>query len=428
MRIAFFVAEFPVLSETFVIRQVAGMLAAGHDVTVIAGQWGERRIPHAVYRDAGMEAIVRAIRRDDGSLPARLLKILSFACRAPFRSRTRRALAVALGAALGGSPASLLDIASLDGSAEVGEFDAIFAHFGPAGVRAMHLQRAGLLHGPLATIFHGFDVSDERTLARFRDAYRALYRHCARLLPISRLWRRRLLDWGAPAERVEVLRMGVDVDRLATVEPRRPLGRPLRLLSVARFTEKKGLRYAIEGALAANRPLRYEIIGDGPLAPELRALASGAGTGKEIAFLGRKSQQEVFAALEQADLFLLPSVTAAGGDMEGVPVALMEAMAKGILVLATRHSGIPELVDDGDTGFLVPERDAAAIAGVIDALPEDPAALARLRCRARGKVEAEFDNARLDAQLERLAGEMAGRPDGMRRQGGAATLACAERA
>ncbi|MCB1955280.1 MAG: glycosyltransferase [Rhodocyclaceae bacterium] len=407
MKIAFFVAEFPVLSETFVIRQVAGMVRAGHQVTVIAGQWGDRGLTHASYRENGLEQCVRPVRTDDGGAGARAACIASFLLRAPFSRQGRRALLMALRGLVGGSPATLLDLASLAGQGSLGRFDAIVAHFGPAGVRAMWLQKAGYLQGPLATVFHGFDVSDARTLRRLGGAYRCLFAHGARFLPISRLWRERLVSWGAPAARTLVLRMGVDADQLTMGDPARLAGRPLRALSVARFTEKKGLRYAIEGVCGASREVHYQIIGDGPLVGELKQLAAQAPPGTHIEFLGRRSQQEVFEALERADLFLLPSVTAAGGDMEGVPVALMEAMAKGIIVLATRHSGIPELVTEGVSGYLAEERSAGEIARAIDALPAEAEALSRLRLAARATIEAEFDNRLLDRQLERILAEMA---------------------
>lgn len=405
MKLAFFVAEFPVLSETFVIRQVAGMVRAGHEVTVIAGQWGDRELTHGLYNQCGLQDRVVTIR--EGGRWRQLLAIGRMLANALRSRAAMRDLGVAIRATLGGSPGSLVDIASMGGREPFGRFDAIVAHFGPAGVRAMHLQRCGLLQGPLATVFHGFDVSDRRTIRRYRKLYRELIDHCAQLLPISHLWQRRLVEWGASPDRTRVLRMGVDVDQLAMLDPARPVGRPLRVLSVARFTEKKGLRYAIEGVLACRSPVHYEIIGAGPEAQRLEALAAKAGSDKRIRFLGRKRQAEVFDALSAADVFLLPSVTAAGGDMEGVPVALMEAMAKGVLVLATRHSGIPELIDDGRNGFLVDERDATAIARVLDALPEAPHE--SLRRRARQRIEGEFDNRALDRQLTDLVQDMAGR-------------------
>ena len=119
----------------------------------------------------------------------------------------------------------------------------------------------------------------------------------------------------------------------------------------------------------------------------------------KVKFLGRQPQQQVFAELDRSDLFILPSVVAASGDMEGIPVALMEAMAKGVLVLATRHSGIPELIEHGVTGLLVPERNATAIAGVLERLVAGEWDLLAMRANARLKIEHEFNNSHLDLQL-----------------------------
>ena len=406
LKIAFFVAEFPVLSETFVIRQVAGMVRAGHDVAVVAGQWGERDLDHALYRATGLRGRVQVLRQGGRGRLARLLMLARFAVGSLGSAAGRRRLGLALRAARSGSAASLLDIAAQAGVGPVGRFDAIIAHFGPAGVRAMHLQQAGLLEGPIATVFHGFDISDHATIARHRANYRALFRETALMLPISELWRERLIAWGAPPDRVQVLRMGVDLDRLEMLAADRPLSRPLRVLSVARFTEKKGLRYAIKGVCSAGVPVRYDVIGSGPLAAELEALAKRGDGAAEVRFLGRQPHQQVFAALEKADVFLLPSVTASGGDMEGIPVALMEAMAKGVLVIATRHSGIPELIDDGDCGLLVAERDAAGISEALRKVQGGGFPVAGMRLRARAKVSAQFDNAALDEQLARVCREL----------------------
>ncbi len=406
LNVAFFVGEFPILSETFVIRQVAGLVQAGHNVTVLAGEWGDRDCAHETYRAHRLERVVKPLREGLDSRGGKLRRVAGFAARSLLTGKGRRRLGVALRAARNGSAASLLDIAAVASrpraQQHLGCYDAVIAHFGQAGVRAMHLQQAELLEGPLAVVFHGFDMSDRATLARHHGNYRELFGHAALLLPISHLWRQRLVDWGADPRKVEVLRMGVDLERLAMLSPARPLGSPLRVLSVARFTEKKGLRYAIEGVMAAQGPIRYEIIGSGPMADELKALAARAPADKEIVFLGQQSQQGVFQSLEQADVFLLPSVTASGGDMEGIPVSLMEAMAKGVLVLATEHSGIPELVAANTAGFLVPERDSIAISQRLNTLRQRAGDLAEIRRAARKAVESEFDNQQLDHRLQHL--------------------------
>lgn len=426
MNLAFFVAEFPVLSETFVLRQVAAMVAAGHRVTVIAGQWGERELEHALYREHALARVVCPVRPDEAGWLTRLGLISGLFAAALADSRIRRVALLGLRAALKGSPASLLDIASRYRRGTLGRFDAIVAHFGPAGVRAMHLQQAGLLEGPLTTVFHGFDVSDRATLRKQRINYRELFAHCARLLPISQLWRSRLIEWGADPARVEVLRMGVDLGSLTMLDPARPLGRPLRVLSVARFTEKKGLCYAIEGVIAATGAIHFQIVGSGPEEARLRSLAGSPPAGKTVEFLGRRSQQEVFAALERADVFLLPSVTAAGGDMEGIPVALMEAMAKGVLVIATRHSGIPELVEDGCSGVLVAERSSAGIAAALDRIGTGAVDVESMRRHARERIETEYSNAVLDAQLTRTVASLGAASGREVRTVAGSSIECAE--
>lgn len=402
MRIAFYVSQFPALSQTFVIRQVAGMIRAGHDVTVLTEAAGDPACAHETYVRFNMAAIVRPIRPPGEPVPARIARVGRFLLRSLAVPARWKRLRVAVGAVFHGSPGTIVHLACADSLGHLGNYDAVIAHFGTAGVRAMHLQQAGLLGGPLAVVFHGYDMSMRMLVRQYRRGYRALFGHAAALLPISQQWRSRLIGWGAPAGCIEVLRMGVDLDRLPELDAERPLRRPLRVLTVARLVEKKGLRYAIEGVIAADVPIRYEIIGTGPLLDRLRVLARGDRPDKQILFRGQQSEQEVFAALAEADVFLLPSVTAASGDTEGIPVSIMEAMALGVLVVATVHGGIPELLEDQHSGWLVPERDPAAIARVLARCGAQPTGWADMRRAARAAVAAGFSNASLDQQLQSI--------------------------
>lgn len=399
MRIAFFVADYPNASETFVARQIAGMRALGHEAVVITGHHHDKQTDPL---DAQIP--IYAIRRK-GSPIAALLRLLGHGLTS---AGARRRLAAIIRAALDRRTASVADLATTP--AKLGAFDAIVAHFGPAGVRALALRQAGVLSGPLAVVFHGMDMSDNRTLQRHLRHYRRLFREAELLLPISELWRRRLFEWGAPAERIIVLRMGVDVDRFAPPDDGRPLRRPLRALSVGRLVEKKGLRYAIEGAERTAAMVELDIIGYGPLEEELAQLANAGSNTTRL--LGKCAHAEVFRRLANADVFLLPSVVAADGDMEGIPVALMEAMALGVVVIASRHSGIPELIEDGVDGLLVDEHSGAQIAAALDRLAAGKVDIAGLRRRARAKVARDFNNAILDRELEALLAGMSPGPVG----------------
>jgi colanic acid/amylovoran biosynthesis glycosyltransferase len=391
MRIAFAVADYPSVSETFIVRQIEGMRRQGHAVTIIAGH-------HHRHLDDPLRGSVPicALRTGTGGATQRLRSLA--------RLLHPRRAAVILHALRHRCPATLADVTS---GPDCGEFDAIVAHFGPMGVRAMLMREAGIIKGPLAVVFHGRDMSDYNLLNRYLPLYRLLFRSAELLLPISRLWRDRLIEWGARPERAIVLRMGVDLGPEPVVPDDRPLSSPLRILSVARLVEKKGLSYAIDGVNAAETEIDFQIIGDGPLRENLGAIA--ARPGARVTLLGRRTHAEVFAALNASDVFLLPSITAADGDMEGIPVALIEAMATGVIVLATRHSGIPELISNGHSGLLVDERDSAAIAAAIDDLASGRIDRVAMRRSARATVAEHFNSATLDAELDRLLRGLADR-------------------
>jgi colanic acid/amylovoran biosynthesis glycosyltransferase len=368
---------FPRLSETFVIQQAAGLAARGHEVGVLASALdrpGAARVP-------GL-----------GACRARWGPLAPLAAKgAHLSDRMRHRMRVAL---------DPLDRAFLR------RYDIILAHFGYEGLRVAELAAR---HGPLpplVTIFHGHDVATVRHDGAMA-LYRPLFARGALHLAVNRPFRDALIEGGAPAERTRVCHMGVATDEIPFLE--RVAAGPVSILSVCRLTEKKGIADALRGLreLRGRRPeldWRYRIIGDGEQAGELRALAHALAIDDRVEFLGARPHEEVKRRLSEADVFLLPSVTAANGDAEGVPVSLMEAMASGALVVSTRHSGIPDLVEDGVSGFLAPERDPRALSVALEAaaVPQDRAAVARA---ARRRVEAEFDLAtQLDTLEELLAG------------------------
>jgi colanic acid/amylovoran biosynthesis glycosyltransferase len=240
--------------------------------------------------------------------------------------------------------------------------------------------------------------------------YAPLFREAERLLPISEHWKRRLLELGAPPEKIEVRHMGVDTEALGYRPRSLPVGRAPRVISVGRFVEKKGFDYGLRAVARAERllgsSLEYHLVGDGPLRPELQRLAQAEGLAERVTFHGAKSSDEIIALLADAELLMAPSVTAANGDKEGIPMVLMEAMAQGVLVLSTLHSGIPELVQNGESGRLVPERDADALASALADLLRTPEQWPRLLTNARKTVEADFDSTRLALGLERSFAEI----------------------
>lgn len=400
MRIAVFVGAFPTISETFIVNQVAGLIARGHDVHVFATMPGQAAaIDEDVVR-YGLMARLHHSPQLPTSQVRRAVGALALLARSVLRSpRDGLQFLRVLGRA-GPSPAFrlLYDAALLRASPS---FDVVLCHFGPNGQRALRLRAAGMLQGRIVTVFHGMDVSKYiRTVGA--GAYDQLFAEGDLFLPISEHWRQRLIGLGCPADRTIVHPMGVDCAKFAFTLRAKRRGEGLRLVTVARLVEKKGVEYAIRAVAEVIRmgiDVKYSIVGDGPLRQPLEQLIQELGVGRSVRITGYLAHNDVVTTLQAADVMLAPSVTAQDGDMEGIPVAIMEAMAIGLPVVSTVHSGIPELIRDGVTGFLVPERDSSALASAIAHLARFPEEGQRVSIAAREFVTARHDIEALNDQL-----------------------------
>lgn len=375
--VCFVTLEFPLLSETFVIDQVLAQQARGFDVHVVADRiW---QADNALSANADLVQLVEG--KASPRWPEMIRRMLA---RLPVR--IRRALVAAADTAC---------------DKQLNRFDVIVTHFGTTGRRVARSRRLGRFDRPFATIFHGRDVAiplKTGTLHR----YRPLFEQCDLLLPVSDYFGRLLIEAGADPAKVRTHRTGVDCEAIPYA-PRDP-GPVLQITSAARLMEKKGIEFALRALadLASRRPdiaWRYEVIGDGPLRPRLESLKDGLGLGDRVSFEGAQPHAVVKQRLAQSDVFLLPSVTAADGDVEGVPVALMEAMAAGLPVVSSIHSGIPELVQSGVTGLLAPERDAIQLSRHVEWIAENPEGRRAMSDAARAFVVREFNQQALNDRL-----------------------------
>ncbi len=395
MRIAVLTREFPLISETFVINQVAGLVARGHDVRVFADTPATERPVHEQVRR--YDLVARTSYR---------AKNLSQAMLSPGEGRSRVGTAFR---ALTRGPATWAQLPEALSMKAEPAFDVIYCHFGPNGLRGEQLRKLGVLSGKLVTVFHGYDLS--RLLERYGDDYYAeLFTRGDLFLPISNYFREKLLTLGAAPEKTIVHRMGVDCSRFAFQSRRRADGEPTRVISIARFVEKKGLEYAVEAVARVHSKspgcVEYHIVGDGPLRPEIKARVDRLGVRDQVVFHGWRTQDEVKVLLDEMHLLLTPSVVASDGDTEGLPVVLMEGMAQGLPVLSTHHSGIPELVEDGVSGFLVEERNATQLAERLEHLVAHPDIWPRMGAQGRARVESEFDIETLNDRLAALFEEL----------------------
>lgn len=287
----------------------------------------------------------------------------------------------------------------------------IHAHFGTDGVLVLPLARA--LGVPLITSLRGYDVtrSDRALLTsgrlswmRYALGKKRLQRSGALFLAVSNALREQAIARGYPEARTLTHYNGVDLHRF---RPNETPAEPGLILHVGRFVEKKGTQVLIE-ALSANAlaRARLAIIGDGPLRGPLERQAQELGD--RVRFLGALSSDEVANWMRRASVLAAPSVTAADGDAEGLPNVVVEAAASGLPVVGTIHSGIPEAIEDGATGFLVPEGDAGALAARLADLLGSEQLRREMGFAARRLAERKFDRRMLTECLEAIYDEVAG--------------------
>jgi glycosyltransferase involved in cell wall biosynthesis len=400
MRILIIAQRFPVLSETFIIEQAKALLDAGADVSILGLTRGDDSLVRIVER----ECLSFVSPQCGASRTAKMLAVAQLAFRGLYDRRAHHACRVAARAALQRRWAAAADIARVSSMNSTMQYEAVVAHFGMVGVRAQYLREAGLISGALVTVFHGHDVTSHRLVDSYRRDYLRLFASGQLFLPVSQFLADRIRDWGCDPAKIHVGRMGVDIDKFP-FSRRDSSSATLNILLIGRMTEKKGIEYAIRAMAYVTSAVKLTIVGSGHLENSLRALVVQLNLESCVCFLGAQPHEKVRTLMNEADIFVLPSVTASDGDMEGVPVVLMEAMASGVITVSSRHGGIPELIDHGVSGFLVNERDSVDLAKIVDEIAAGMYNLAEIAANARHKIEARF-NSRIEAVrlLEKLDG------------------------
>jgi colanic acid/amylovoran biosynthesis glycosyltransferase len=276
----------------------------------------------------------------------------------------------------------------------------VHAHFGTDGVLALPLARR--LGVPLVTSLRGFEIGRRGLLGsgrlswmRYALGRSRLMREGDMFLAVSAALREKALSQGFPADRTRVHYNGVDLARFAA--PREDDGETI--LHVGRLVAKKGTALVLR-AFARLPSGKLLIIGDGPLRAALERLAGELGLGERARFLGAQPPGTVAEWMARAALLAAPSLTAPNGDLEGLPNVVVEAAAAGLPVVGSSHSGIPEAVAEGRTGFIVPEGEVDPLAARLSSLLGDAALRHRMGAAGRRLAEERFDFVRQMRRLE----------------------------
>jgi colanic acid/amylovoran biosynthesis glycosyltransferase len=388
MRLLFLNRSFPVLSQTFVLDQIAYAVDAGHETTVAA-----LKLSSGVHHN-----VVERLK---------LYNKLLYSRPVDFRNVRR----VVTGAVTDFKRASGFFQRSALGRPTLTETsiavqlehdpDVIIAHFGPTGISAVRLKKAFFPKARVVVVFHGYDVSGY-VQKRGWSNYERMADGVDLAVCVNAHWAE-LLRRKTAMSNVVVHHLGVDCRKIS----RRPTNRSIAHegLFVGRMVEKKGFDHLIAAAasLAARGiSLRIHAIGAGPLLGRYQSIVRDRNLDHAFVFHGEQRHDTVLTMMKEADFLVAPSVTGQDGDQEGIPVVLMEAMASGLPVIATRHSGIPELVTDGETGLLVDERDDTALADRIEMLIRHPDLGDRLAAAASDHVREHFNAVTQNARFFRL--------------------------
>lgn len=407
--VAVLLSRFPSVTETFVLREVIEMERQGQPVLLIpllresppvvhaeARPWVER----ALYTPFLSPAIVAANVRAFAHHPIRYIGVVARVILGTLHSPR-----VALGT-IAIIPKSVY-LAQQIASRGIRH---VHAHF------ATHPTTAALIISTLTGASFSFTIHAHDLFSRrYRPLLPLKLRRAAFVRVISRynLDHLRRLYPDVPLERVHVVHVGIETELYAGAADgsaretggeigaaQRPA--PVRLLSVAALRDYKGLPVLLEACARLRRDgveLECDVVGEGPMRAELEQLIGELTLESCVRLAGAKPQDEVRRLLAERPIFVLPSIILHDGWMEGIPVALMEAMASGCAVVASRLSGIPELVESGVSGILVEPDNPQALADAIRLLANDEAQIRRLGSNGRAKVDAQF---RLDRTVSEL--------------------------
>jgi colanic acid/amylovoran biosynthesis glycosyltransferase len=276
-------------------------------------------------------------------------------------------------------------------------------YFGHIAVHLLPLIRAW--KNPSIVSFHGADVMVDMNKPAYREATLRMLEAVTLVLVRSESLRRALIELGCAPTKIEIQRTGIPLEEFPFRERSVPKNGEWRFVQAGRLIEKKGLPVTIRAFEVFVRQYpnaTLTIAGEGPLLRELEMLARELKIGYRVSFTGFLSQEQLREIYYRSHIFLHPSQTGRDGNQEGIPNSMLEAMATGLPVFATEHGGIPEAIEHGVSGVLVPERDEFTLVEMLLGTVQDPGLLSRIAHAGGSAVRNNFDLSRQAQRLEEI--------------------------
>lgn len=249
------------------------------------------------------------------------------------------------------------------------KIDCVLAEYGVTAAASLEVIKS--LHLPLVVHFHGFDASSKDVLLKYKEKYIEVFQYAKFIVVVSNKMLTDLIKLGCPPDKIVLTTYGPNADFFDI----KPAFTTKNFTAIGRFVDKKAPHLTIRAfSKAAKRypDARLSLGGKGKLLGACKELVKELGIEDQVSFLGTQSRTEIANLFSASLAFVQHSVTAENGDSEGTPVAVLEASAAGLPVIATRHAGIPDVIEHGVSGFLVEEKDVERMADYMLELCENP--------------------------------------------------------
>jgi glycosyltransferase involved in cell wall biosynthesis len=359
MKIAYILGIFPKLSESFITNEIVELLKNGHDVQIFSIYLPVEEIKHEAINEYNLLERTHYF-SFNRIFKVNFISLFKYLLIGVFQDLCNLKMSINI---------FWLDLklAYFATIIHKNRMELIHAHFASMGSVSRKLSK--ILGIPYTLTAHAFDIyvnPDE-------DKLREVMENAHSIVTISEYNKKHLQSKIGIVNRIDVIRCGIDIDMFSP-KKKSNINDRIKLLTVTRLVEKKGLEYLIKALPIVIKEMHdcdLTIVGSGPLNDHLHQLIHDLKLEGYIHFKGDLSDFELMHYYENAEMFILPCIIAENGDRDGIPVAIMEAMAMELPIISTTVSGIPELVENGISGILVSQKDEIAIANAIIKLHKD---------------------------------------------------------
>ena len=390
IKIVFLLGEFPKTTETFILDQIIGLIDEGIDLKIIAlNKSKEETIAKAIsdYHLLKKTSYIKIPRNKKSRVLSGIVLFLKNFPKHPIK------VMKSLNFFRYGKVALTLNpfYVNMFFMNMKEELDIINCNLGQRGLYGAALKDIGI-KGKLVTSFYGGDLS-YFVKQTSKNIYSPLIKRGDLFLPLCGDFKNRLLRLGFQKEKIKVHHIGMDLDKFNKIKHNFRKKESV-LLTIARVVEKKGHEYLIKALpdiIKNHKNLKYLSVGDGELKKSLLNLVRNLKLDKHVEFQNTVSSDKLSELYAKASIYVLPSHTTSDGDIEGTPASIIQACASGLPIVSTYHTGIPEIVKDKVTGFLVNEKDSKSLAEKIGYLINHPALMSKIGKRGREYVNKMYN-------------------------------------